>query len=602
MQRLADARRWTAEAGGLFSGTASWRPSGTAGPTRSRIPRQPRASRPAPTPAFVAGDELADLAETDPRIVVLTADLANANRTIDFAQRHPNRFFNMGIAEQNMISVAAGLASTGLIPYVATFAAYVALLGCEQIRTDCAYTGMPVRILGHHSGMSLGFYGTSHHSLEDLAIMRSIADLTVVCAADANQLRAILRASLNCKGAMYIRLGRGRDPEVYGKEPPQNFLLGKAVRLREGADLTIITTGSQVHASLAAADALAAAGISTRVVDMHTIKPLDEDEALAAAPRDRRRADRRGAQHHRGTGFGRRRGAGRRGRGLQVPTARSAGRARAARPARRPVRALPAGRGRDRSRRPRAAGPLSRRRHKMTEVISQARVRTADAALRARARAVIPGGMYGHLSANALSPEYPQFYDRAQGAHVWDVDGNEYVDFMCSFGPILLGHNHPAVEAAAAAQRAKGDTMSGPGAAMVEAAELLDGPRRTRRLGHVRQERHRRHDDRADGRAGRDRPVEGARRQGRLPRRLAHVHPPRRRRHRRGPGQPALLHVQRPDQRGEGDSRCRARGRGRHHRLALPARRRLRPGADRRRVRARAARALRPDRRGADHG
>ncbi len=111
----------------------------------------------------------------------------------------------------------------------------------------------------------------------------------------------------------------------------------------------------------------------------------------------------------------------------------------------------------------------------MTEVISQPRVRTADAALRARARAVIPGGMYGHLSANALAPEYPQFYERALGAHVWDVDGNEYVDFMCSFGPVLLGHNHPKVEAAAAAQRAKGDTMTGPGAAMVEAAEVLTG-------------------------------------------------------------------------------------------------------------------------------
>ena len=116
----------------------------------------------------------------------------------------------------------------------------------------------------------------------------------------------------------------------------------------------------------------------------------------------------------------------------------------------------------------------------MTEVISQRRTRAADAALRERARAVIPGGMYGHLSANALPPEYPQFYQRAQGAHVWDVDGNEYVDFMCSFGPVLLGHQHPRVEAAAAAQRALGDTMSGPGAVMVEAAELL-----TSRVAHA---------------------------------------------------------------------------------------------------------------------
>lgn len=283
----------TAEAGGI-AGAASGEAlsglfSGKAGPEALKDPKtteDPKTTRGIPassTPAFVAGEELAELAETDPRIVVLTADLANANRTIDFAQRHPDRFFNVGIAEQNMISIAAGLASAGLIPFAATFAAYVALLGCEQIRTDCAYTGMPVRILGHHSGMSLGFYGTSHHSLEDLAIMRSIADLTVVCAADASQLRAILRASLTHKGAMYIRLGRGRDPEVYGAEPPQDFLLGKAVRLREGSDLTIITTGSQVHASLAAADALAAKGISTRVVDMHTIKPFDSGEALAAA-------------------------------------------------------------------------------------------------------------------------------------------------------------------------------------------------------------------------------------------------------------------------------------------------------------------------------
>ena len=233
-------------------------------------------------PAFVAGEALADLADSDPRIVVLTADLAGANRTIDFAARHPDRFFNVGVAEQNMVSISAGLASTGMIPFAATFAAYLALLACEQVRTDCAYTGMPVRLLAHHSGMSLGFYGTSHHALEDLAIMRAIADLTVVCAADANQLRAILRRSLDWPGAMYIRLGRGRDPEVYG-EVPEDLEIGKAVRLRDGADLTIITTGSEVRACLDAAAALADDGINARVVDMHTVDPLDQDEVLAAA-------------------------------------------------------------------------------------------------------------------------------------------------------------------------------------------------------------------------------------------------------------------------------------------------------------------------------
>jgi transketolase len=232
-------------------------------------------------PAFVAGEVLADLADSDPRIVVLTADLAHANRTVDFAARHPDRFFNVGVAEQNMVSIAAGMAATGLVPFAGTFAAYLALLACEQLRTDCAYTGMPVRLLAHHSGMCLGFYGTSHHALEDIAITRAIADLTVVCAADANQLHAILRASLDWPGAMYIRLGRGRDPEVYS-EVPGDFRIGKAIRLREGADMTIIATGSEVRACLDAADSLAADGIHARIVDMHTVDPLDREEILAA--------------------------------------------------------------------------------------------------------------------------------------------------------------------------------------------------------------------------------------------------------------------------------------------------------------------------------
>lgn len=233
-------------------------------------------------PAFVAGEELADLAEHDDRIVVLTADLAGAGRTSDFAARHPHRFFNVGVAEQNMISISAGLAAAGLLPYASTFAAYASLLTCEQIRTDCAYTGMPVRILAHHSGISLGYYGTSHHALEDLSITRAIADLTVVCATDANQLRAILRASLRHPGPIYIRMGRGRDPEVYSEVPP-DFSFGRAVRLVDGTDLAIIATGSEVRPSLDAAAALAEDGISVRVVDMHTISSIDVNEVVAAA-------------------------------------------------------------------------------------------------------------------------------------------------------------------------------------------------------------------------------------------------------------------------------------------------------------------------------
>ncbi|CAN0573251.1 unnamed protein product, partial [Laminaria digitata] len=162
-----------------------------------------------------------------------------------------------------------------------TFASFSAILGAEQIRTDCAYPRMNVRVLGSHSGMSMGFYGTSHHALEDLAMLRCMADLTVVCATDANHLRAILRASVDHQGAMYIRLGRGRDPVVYDTVPEITF--GQAIRLREGTDLTIFACGSQVRATLDAAAKLEEKDISVRVVDMFTIDDIDAGEVQAAA-------------------------------------------------------------------------------------------------------------------------------------------------------------------------------------------------------------------------------------------------------------------------------------------------------------------------------
>jgi transketolase len=260
----------------IFRGTAE-------GSTSLRDSRSADGNDRRAIPAFVFGEELADLADTDERIVVLTADLARSNRATDFAIRHPERFVNVGIAEKNMITVAAGMASCGHIPFAATFASFAALLGCEQIRTDCAYPRLPVRIVGHHSGMSMGFYGTSHHSLEDIGIMSTIADLTVVAVSDANHLRAVLRASLDYQGAMYIRLGRGRDPEVYPTVPELTF--GRANWLREGGDATIIATGSMVAPSLAAAESLAAQGVSTGMLDMHTIVPLDVEAVLTAAGR-----------------------------------------------------------------------------------------------------------------------------------------------------------------------------------------------------------------------------------------------------------------------------------------------------------------------------
>lgn len=258
----------------IFRGT-------TTGSTRLRDARSVRGTPKSGMPAFVLGEELADMADTDPRIVVATADLASANRTNDFRDRHPDRFVNFSIAEKNMITAAAGMASTGLIPYVATFASFAAILGAEAIRTDCAYPQMKVRVIGSHSGMSMGFYGSSHHALEDLGMLRCMADLTVVCATDANHLRAILRASVDHPRAMYIRLGRGRDPVVYDEVPDITF--GRALRLRDGEDLTIIACGSQVRASLDAAEKLAEQGLTVRVVDMFTLDKMDTEEIAAAA-------------------------------------------------------------------------------------------------------------------------------------------------------------------------------------------------------------------------------------------------------------------------------------------------------------------------------
>jgi transketolase len=230
----------------------------------------------------VLADTLADLVDNEAPLVVGTADLKYSNGLIRFQERHPDRFLQFGISEQCMVSAAAGLASTGLTPYVATFASFLALLCCEQIRTDVAYTGLPVRLIGHHSGITLGFYGTSHHATEDLAVMRSIADLAVVAPADAAALAAALRATVDHPGPIYLRIGRGREGDVY-KDRPLEFELGKAVTHERGSDLTVIATGSMVGPTLEASSTMRDKGFSVGVIDMHTIKPLDVSAILEAS-------------------------------------------------------------------------------------------------------------------------------------------------------------------------------------------------------------------------------------------------------------------------------------------------------------------------------
>jgi transketolase len=232
----------------------------------------------------VAGEVLADMADADPRIVVLTADLMYSNKTSAFAARHPDRFVNVGIAEQHMISMAAGMATFGYVPYAATFASFVGLLCAEQLRTDLAYPGLPVRVLAHHAGISLGFYGTSHHATEDLALLRAVAGMTVVCPCDAASTGWALRATLDVPGPVYLRLGRGRDADVYPGDTP-SLQLGRLSTLREGDDLAIVANGITVAPAVEAADRLAAEGIDAAVVDAHTVRPFDADGLCALAAR-----------------------------------------------------------------------------------------------------------------------------------------------------------------------------------------------------------------------------------------------------------------------------------------------------------------------------
>lgn len=226
-------------------------------------------------------DALMDEVAAGQPIIAGTADLQYSNGLSKFAAACPERFVQFGISEQNMVSAAAGLAAAGETAYVATFASFLALLCCEQIRMDVAYSKLPVRLVGHHAGISLGFYGTSHHATEDLAIMRSIAGLTVIAPSDGNQLRALIRAARDHAQPIYFRIGRGRDPEIY--PTPPEVQIGRALIHATGSDLTIIATGSTVHPALAAAMELRGQGLSVGVIDMHTVKPLDRDAVLVAA-------------------------------------------------------------------------------------------------------------------------------------------------------------------------------------------------------------------------------------------------------------------------------------------------------------------------------
>ena len=227
------------------------------------------------------GNALVEFAD-DYDFVVLDADLAAATKTGIFKKKYPERFFNCGIAEGNMMSVAAGIASTGKTVFASSFAMFAAGRAFEQIRNSIAYPSLNVKICATHAGISVGEDGATHQCLEDIALMRSIPNMTIVNPADAVEARAAIKAALDYEGPMYIRLGRLAVP-VYNDPATYEFKLGKGICLKEGSDVTIVATGLMVDMANTAAKMLSDEGISARVINIHTIKPLDKDIILKAA-------------------------------------------------------------------------------------------------------------------------------------------------------------------------------------------------------------------------------------------------------------------------------------------------------------------------------
>ena len=234
-------------------------------------------------PRAAYGETLVKLGEIYPNMVVLDADLSKSTKTIMFAKKYPERFFEMGIAEANMISTAAGLASTGKLPFVSTFAVFATGRVYDQIRMDLAYSQTNVKIFATHGGISVGKDGASHQMIEDIALMRVLPNMTVLAPSDYTQTTKIVQLMAEHTGPMYARIGRADAPVLYTKEYVESIRIGKGMVVEDGEDATIIACGTMVDAALDAHQLLKKKGISARVIDMHTIKPLDEKLVLKCA-------------------------------------------------------------------------------------------------------------------------------------------------------------------------------------------------------------------------------------------------------------------------------------------------------------------------------
>ncbi|MFR2301435.1 MAG: transketolase family protein, partial [Clostridium paraputrificum] len=228
------------------------------------------------------GKALAALANTNENVVVLDADLSKSTKTADFKAVAPERFFNMGIAEGNMMGVAAGLSTCGKIPFVSTFAMFAAGRAFEQIRNSICYPKLNVKVCATHAGLTVGEDGASHQAIEDISLMRSVPNMVVINPADDIETEAAIKAVAEMEGPCYVRLGRMAVSRV-NDETNYNFVIGKGITLAEGNDVAIIATGIMVEAALEAKEELAKEGINARVINIHTIKPIDEELIIKAA-------------------------------------------------------------------------------------------------------------------------------------------------------------------------------------------------------------------------------------------------------------------------------------------------------------------------------
>ncbi len=227
------------------------------------------------------GQALAELGATNDKVVVLDADLSKSTKTNDFKKLFPERFFNIGIAEQNLMGTAAGFAATGKIPFASSFAVFAVGRAYDQIRNSIAYPRLNVKIAATHAGLTVGEDGGSHQMLEDIALMRAVPNMTVIVPADGVETRQAVLAAAAYDGPVYIRLGRPKVPVLFGED--YEFEIGKGVVLRDGSDVTLVATGIMVSKAVEAAEALATEGVTAAVVNISTIKPLDDALLVAMA-------------------------------------------------------------------------------------------------------------------------------------------------------------------------------------------------------------------------------------------------------------------------------------------------------------------------------